>query len=137
MDMNGLVGKRVFVYWDLHRKCFSLRSMETGRVLNYEPNPEGGRRKVPVNEILLTGCEFRVNPKGRQKVLDTGVKNVHAGVVGTVAATSLSPSDFAGRRQVKYNPEWYSTFVDAETEAPVFKADSVVMNHRRVYAGGR
>lgn len=131
--LNSMVGKRVFVYWDFHRKCFSIRSMETGLVLNYEPDGKGGRRKIPVNEILLTNCEFRVNPKGRDKVRETKVKNVHAGVVGVVADLKLETNDKLGRREAKYNPFKYDTFVDAETMVPVFKAGSVVMDTQRVF----
>ncbi|MGH7174776.1 MAG: hypothetical protein ACREGR_00245 [Minisyncoccia bacterium] len=129
--MSDWSGKRVFVYFDLHHKCWSLKSLETGRVLNYRPLPGGGREKILVREVGLDGVTFKVSEAGRQRVLDTGVKNIHAGLVGTVVPVTDKMRKQA-RKGVKYNPKLYATFVDAATLAPVYEAPFAVMLDRQV-----
>lgn len=89
------VGERVFVYRNLHRKCYSVKSMQTGRVLFH------------VNDITLVNVKFRVGKAGRERVLRTKQKNVHAGVVGYIADVSL----LCQGNRVTYNPYKYSSFV--------------------------
>lgn len=130
-----LIGQKVFVYWDLHRKCFSLKSLKTGKVLNYL-TLNGRKQKVAIDHIVLSSCEFRVNQKGRWKVVETGVKNVHAGVVGTVKSVeeeySIDGKDF---RPVRYNPKQYNTFVWSHNSRPVYESKMVIMTlDRRVVA---
>lgn len=92
------LGVRVFVYRNLHRKCYSVRSMESGRVLFH------------VDEITLTDVKFRVGKAGRERVLRTRQKNVHAGVVGYIADVSL----LGQSSKVTYNPYKYSSFVRSD-----------------------
>ena len=89
------LGVRVFVYRNLHRKCYSVKSMETGRVLFH------------ADEITLVNVKFRVGKAGRERVLKTRQKNVHAGVVGYIADVSL----IGQTSRVTYNPYKYSSFV--------------------------
>lgn len=89
------IGVRVYVYRNLHKKCYSVRSMETNKVLFH------------ADEITLTDVKFRVGKAGREKVLRTRQKNVHAGVVGYIADVSL----LGHSTNVTYNPYKYSSFV--------------------------
>jgi hypothetical protein len=93
--MNLFIGERVFVYRNLHKKCYSVRSMKTGKVLFH------------VDHITLSNVKFRVGKAGRERVLRTKQKNVHAGVVGYIADVSL----LCQTTKVTYNPYKYDSFV--------------------------
>lgn len=68
---------RVFMYFNLHRHCWSLKALE---------GPSAGRVVAHAASVKLTGCTFRVSEAGRQRVLAEKRKNVHAGIVGTLQA---------------------------------------------------
>lgn len=104
---------RVQVYRNLHRQRLSvvaLNGKNKGRVV---------RRPA---EMTLEDCSFVVQPAGREKVLRTRVKNVHAFVRGIPRKGSLT----RGVR-LTYNPYKYSSFVRADTLAPVAFADEVTI----------
>lgn len=61
-----------FVYWNLHKKCFSLRDQKTRKVYDWK------------DEVVLQDCTFKVSESGRQRVIREKKKNVHAGIVGEV-----------------------------------------------------
>lgn len=68
---------RVFIYWNLHRACWSIKALEgadKGHVIAHAKN------------WCLGGVRFKVSEAGRQRVLREQRKNVHAGVVGTLTA---------------------------------------------------
>lgn len=90
--------------------------------------------------IVLSDVEFRVSVAGRDRVRQTGRKNVHALVRGEVVAVK----DLRPRRSqshqlitgtpwnptpsgclIKYNPYKYDTFVVAETNSPIYRCDMV------------
>lgn len=66
--------KRVFVYFNLHKKLWSVKSL-TG-------DGTYGRVIAHRRTLTLTDATPKVSEKGRQRVLREGRKNVHAGVVG-------------------------------------------------------
>jgi hypothetical protein len=113
---------RVFVYFNLHRKCFSIKALEGDRK---------GRVVAHSTTVLLEGCKFKVSEAGRQRVLREKRKNVHAGVTGTWINADRVEScyEFLSMvgRQVSYNPYKYSSFVIKATEQVVDKADVVGM----------
>jgi len=113
---------RVFVYFNLHRKCFSIKALEGDRK---------GRVVAHSSTVLLEGCKFKVSEAGRQRVLREKRKNVHAGVTGTWINADRVEScyEFLSMvgRQVSYNPYKYSSFVIKATEQTVDKADVVGM----------
>lgn len=79
--------KPVYVYRNLHKKCWSVK--------------QGGVVVGHTEELALKNCECVVNEKGRQKVLETGIKNVHAYIKGYVT-----------RPRYKYNHFiWYKPFI--------------------------
>ena len=61
---------RVEVYFNLHRKLWSVVDLSTGLVVEH------------VNEIAIADPVFVVQPAGRAKVIRDGRKNVHAFVRG-------------------------------------------------------
>ena len=113
---------RVFVYFNLHRKCFSIKALEGDRK---------GRVVAHSTTVLLEGCKFKVSEAGRQRVLREKRKNVHAGVTGTWINADRVEScyEFLSMvgRQVSYNPYKYDSFVIKATEQLVDKADVVGM----------
>jgi hypothetical protein len=109
---------KVKVYYNLHKKCYSIVSLEKenyGRVIKHE------------NCVPLFDAQFKVSEKGRQRVLREQKKNVHAYVVGTWV------SEFEPRLPIKlatYNPYKYSSFVDAHSKKPLAKASQVLLSKR-------
>ena len=94
-DAKQLVGKKVKVYFNLHKKVLSV--MEKGKVIAHVP------------EITLRDVKFKVSEAGRQRVLREQRKNVHAGLVGIVTEENFPEGD-----RVTYNPYLYDSFVNAE-----------------------
>lgn len=89
-------GQKVFVYFNLHKKLFSVRDHATGIVVGH------------TDMIALENVTFKVSEAGRQRVLREKRKNVHAGVMGTV-------KDFpcpVAWSTAFYNPYKYESFVD-------------------------
>lgn len=90
--------QRVFVYWNLHKKCWSIKSTEgkyRGRVVAHS------------DTVVLGGCKFKVSEAGRQRVLRERRKNVHAGVEGILVSTTNNNGmwDYVGYGvPVSYNP---------------------------------
>ena len=104
---------RVEVYWNLHKKCFSVRDCKTGRVVGH------------TDILWLKNPKFIVRKSGRDRVLREGRKNVHAFVRGDYG-TSKEAFWFEWR-DATYNPYKYSTFVDRETEKPLDSAKYVML----------
>jgi hypothetical protein len=128
-----MIGERVFVYFDLHHLCWSLKSLKTGRVLNIDV-VDGKRVKNEIQTVVLADVEFKVSAAGNQRVRDTKVKNVHAGVVGTVVSVgSVDPAISAACTfGVTYNPKLYTSFVARSTLEPVHSAPIAVLDHKKV-----
>jgi hypothetical protein len=100
----------VQAYWNLHKKCFSIRYK--GKVIGYS------------NRVHLTNCKFKVSEAGRQRVLREKRKNVHAVVEG-----ELMPDNepfYGAIGQIYYNPYKYETFED-EFHEPVFQSSNVLL----------
>ena len=105
---------KVFVYRNLHQKCWSVKSLEKesyGRVLFH------------TMEITLRDCELKVSESGRQKVLLEKRKNVHAGVVGYIDAKVNK----TGSLEITYNPYKYNSFVAKTNKKPVLTAEYVTL----------
>lgn len=112
---------RVFVYFNLHRKCWSVKALE---------GPSKGRVIMHTLSLLLTCCTFRVSEAGRQRVLKERRKNVHAGVVGYLTDDGASVGDAPAA--VSYNPYRAGHFYAKNTGAAVYSADVVQMQDRQV-----
>lgn len=116
---------RVFVYFNLHKKLWSVRALE---------GPDKGRVVRHTTALCLVNCVFKVSEAGRQRVLREKQKNVHAGIVGVV--TESPPPGLQACCRVTYNPYRFSTFVDAESLAPLHQAACVTFDNRTVLTLG-
>ena len=109
--------RRVYVYKNLHRNCYSVR--------------QDGLVKMHTDSICLYDAQFRVGKKGRERVVKTGVKNVHAGVSGYIDRDwdlqRFPPTNF---RSVIYNPKKWETFIYGSADhEPIFWASSARLSH--------
>lgn len=91
--------KQARVYYNVHKKTWSVQGYIKGRgwiVLFHSP------------ELWMENVSFKVSEAGRQRVLRTRRKNVHAYAVGTLCDIfSHSPK----AETVSYNPYRGGTFV--------------------------
>jgi hypothetical protein len=114
---------KVFCYFNLHRKCFSIKALE---------GPNKGRVVAHRDDVLLFDCVFKVSEAGRQRVLRERKKNVHAGVVGEWDETGTDLITIARvttiGRPVTYNPYKYNTFVYLYGQQPVDCARLVALS---------
>jgi hypothetical protein len=116
---------RVFVYFNVRRKDFSIQALE---------GPDKGLVFDHAGTVEILDAEFRVSEAGRQRVLATGQKNVHAGVRGTLG-TSPSTPPHEGAVRVTYNPKRDTGFVQADDRSPCpSRARRVVLSPSGCYA---
>ena len=104
---------KVEVYFNLHKRVFSIRSCKTGRVIHHTKN------------VHIRDPQFVVREGGRQRVLRERKKNVHAFVRGyaTYFDEDCPMSDTIG-----YNPFKYDSFVKMPDETPIHKAERAWLN---------
>lgn len=130
---------RVFVYYNLHRHCLSIRAVE---------GPARGRVVLHARAVELKNVSFKVSAAGRTRVLRERAKNVHAGVTGDLVC-HLSIEEPAhlveaweARRQdlqgpdVAYNPYRWSTFVQLPSHEPAPDAPLCVIVNNRIRIQG-
>jgi hypothetical protein len=103
---------RVEVYFNLHKKTFSVRNCKTGLVIAHTDN------------IWVEDPVFVVRKAGREKVLRERKKNVHAFVRGTWMpdllvedASKLHHREVS--KEVTYNPYKYDSFVTKHDAKPI------------------
>jgi hypothetical protein len=109
-------GARVRVHVNLHRGDFSIVDPRTGRVT------------ANARDVMLHNVTFRVQEGGRQRVLKTRCRSVHAYAVGTLAGVNTGP-DTTGLVRVSYNPYRSGSFTTADGR-PVKTAAAVVFRDR-------
>tara|TARA_B100001964_G_scaffold98085_1_gene109663 strand:+ start:69 stop:488 length:420 start_codon:yes stop_codon:yes gene_type:complete len=116
---------RVQVYYNLHKKCLSIRYK--GKVIEH------------AREVTLTDAKFHVSEKGRQRVLKEKRKNVHAYVSGKLKETfwfTQAPKYvWTAKQRVTYNPYKHKSFVDKLTLEPIASAEVVHIQDRLITAG--
>ena len=87
---------RVRVYYNLHKKCFSIQDYKTGLVTKH------------TNQLNLSNAMFVVRKSGNERVRSEGKKNVHAFVNGIVSDKSsghlVVSNSFHNSYRVRYNP---------------------------------
>lgn len=110
-------GTKSSVYFNLHRKLFSVK--------------QGGTVRGHGDTVKLHNATFKVSESGRQRVLKEQKKNVHAFVEGELG--TYNGDSVVGYRKAYYNPYKVSTFVDMETHEPVKHADEVILSGRTIY----
>ena len=119
---KGYKGK-VFVHRNLNKPPYwtikARRGEEAGLVIGYDKT------------VHLTNVVFSVGEKSRQRVLASGQKNVHAGVIGNIDS---SIPDTKGWIPVTYNPYKNRTFVRVDNGEPIFRAkEAVLKNEKEVW----
>jgi hypothetical protein len=111
-----MLGTKVFVYFNLHRKCLSIKALS---------GPNKGRVIAHASSVILADALFKVSEAGRMRVIQEKRKNVHAGIVGTVQSMD-NMADYVKwaylGNPVKYNPYKFESFVLSKGEQPVYTA---------------
>lgn len=97
---------------------YSVVDVSTGKVIARQ------------HRVLLSNCKFVVREAGRKKCLTTGVKNVHAFVVGELLQGNYGSYLTVG---VKYTPQ-LGRFVTALAEVPLTSAGMVLLNEHGMSA---
>lgn len=136
---------RVFVYFNLHRKCWSIKALE---------GPRKGRVIGHADYVDLACVEWRVSEAGRQRVLREKKKNVHAGAVGTLERWQTPEGEAHGvpfnsttfdklrnssptsvPYMVTYNPYKGPSFTNRDTGADLRRSLAAYLcPDRRIYA---
>lgn len=88
---------RVKVYWNATRKIWSVKS--------------GNSPVEHASLLVLKDCKFLVSEAGRQRVLRTKRKDVHAFVEGEIVSRE-GMRHLGSYDEVRYNPYKNETFVD-------------------------
>lgn len=114
------ISNQVEVYWNLNKKCFSVRDTKTNKVI------------LHTDKINLTDAKFVVRQGGRNRVLRDKQKNVHAFVRGYIAAHKFPER----AKAATYDPYKYDSFVDVATEQPISEASAVELFTREGKRGG-
>ena len=111
---------KVFVYFNLHRKLFSVKALE---------GPMKGRVIAHRHALLINDATFKVSEAGRQRVIREQRKNVHAGVSGTWDDDYITFRHvMVNGSAIMYNPYKYSTFVHLYGEHSITSARLVALN---------
>lgn len=87
---------KVKVAFNLNKRTYSIRDYKTNKVVGYS------------DSIVLRNVSFKVSEAGRQRVIDTKRKNVHAFIVGDQSLLRYSNS---GLMPITYNPYKDTGFV--------------------------
>lgn len=112
---------KVFVYYNLHRKLWSVKALEgenKGKVIAHR------------HEVVLQKPKPKVSEAGRQRVIREQRKNVHAGLVGEWFDQKILQAE---GDTITYNPYKYTSFVYADNEQPFTGASLAMMQDRKVY----
>lgn len=110
---------RVFVYFNLHKKVWSVKALEGERK---------GRVVAHLHEVVLRDAKPKVSEAGRQRVLRERKKNVHAGIVGEWLTALPRDKMYHDMTPLKYNPYKYRTFVNSVTEVEWQGSEYAMMN---------
>lgn len=108
-SLEEFSGLKVFVYFNLHKKVFSIKALEgayKGLVIAHSET------------VLLSEAVTKVSQAGRKRVLAEKAKNVHAGITGSLL---LNQEVSTEGRELTYNPYKYSSFVYKDNKEPATK----------------
>lgn len=130
--------KKVFVYKNLHKNCWSVK--------------QSGLVKAHALELNLYDCVLKVSKAGQQRVRNQKCKNVHAGVSGYLEPYHFGLSHEAElndeartfqraweglpnsqMREITYNPYKYDSFVHADDQTPRWFGSFVRLLENQVF----
>jgi len=95
--------QKVRVYWNLHKKCWSIQDCKSGLVCDH------------LERISLEQAKFVVRKAGQKRVREEGKKNVHAFAVGWVAREQ-DEDRTCYWYDIKYNPYKDDYFMIADQD---------------------
>jgi hypothetical protein len=114
-------GKKVMVYFNLHKKTFSVK--KDSKVI------------LHADYLKLEDVTFKVRQGGKTRVRNEKQKNVHAFVIGTLVDYCEYPCSSIPKEPnekiVTYNPYRHDTFVYKDNDEPIENAKEVVLINRR------
>jgi len=117
---------KVFVYRNLNKKCISIKFLE---------GEHKGKVVFHASSVKLKNVIYKCNEKGRERVLATKQKNVHAGLIGELVGIEILeiryksnyPKNFNSKKSnysiVTYNPYKHNSFVYKENNKNIYKSD--------------
>ena len=110
----------VGVYRNLHKQIFSVICRKTGRVIAHR------------TEVSLKNVKFHVRQGGRNKVVQTKSKNVHAFVYGNISLEPLGEGELI---EITYNPYRMGSFFRKDSLEPVYSVDrAILVNGKQIFA---
>jgi hypothetical protein len=117
---------RVRVYRNLHKKCYSIVSLEKE---NY------GKVVAHKEEVVLMSARFKVSEKGRQRVIREKRKNVHAYVVGHLEEQLQGVETWERWlvEEVSYNPYKSGNFQSKKDGRAICEASLVILSASGVF----
>lgn len=114
--MESLIGKRAYVYWNIHRDIWSI-SRNGSKVDGYAESLE------------LEDVELRVRGGGHARANREGRKNVHAFAIGKLVSIDQHEPEGLSRA-ISYNPFKHDYFYDKNTGLPVTNLDKCFAGER-------
>lgn len=128
MARKPLTGRDSYIYWNLHKKCWSIKGYAKPKALG------GGYQKVEhKTSLCLMHCEFPVSANARERVLESRSKVVHAFVKGRIVPLEVFQARYrsypAAPRitRISYNPYKAGFFFDCVSGQEVVRAEMVMM----------
>lgn len=120
-DRTLQANQKVKVYLNLNMMGrFSIQDYKSGLVVGY------------ADSVLLKDVEMKISLSGQKRARDEKRRNVHAVAVGNFISADIDrPEDLKNRGY--YNPFMVDTFVDEETQQPIFMAGMVYCGERRIF----
>ena len=113
---------RIQIYRNLNKPgvTYSVRDKKTRLVMGY------------VTHIALKDVTFHVNESGRQRVIATKRKNVHAFIEGTIDERGILEST-NGMSQITYNPFLMDTFcLKNQNKTKLYTAKHISINEKSI-----
>jgi hypothetical protein len=116
---------KFYIYRNLHKNTFSVK--HRGKVIAH------------LDELYAHKVSFKVYEAGRQKVLRTKQKNVHAYVVCDNYTKAIDTDAFrniykdAFNTLVRYNPYHGDSFIDVNTGNPVHESKNVKLKDGKIW----
>lgn len=111
------------VYFNIRKKYFSIQ--QDGKVVGHQ------------DFVVIRQPKFKVSEAGRQRVLKTKRKNVHAFVVGELSGDRSIYRYKDLLTEVTYNPYHHTTFVNKKTLQPIHDASWAMLitenKHARIF----
>lgn len=112
------ITKPIYVYKNLNRKCYSIK--QNNKVIGYGEH------------FLLKDCKFVVRKSGRELVIRTKQKNVHAFVKGYIANDI---KNFTIGEKIVYNPYLHDYFFYEKNEScKIFSENLILFTNSGIFS---